>query len=72
MQKVIKGLNNAIDDDDLRKETVRAVADYMRQRIQLRGEHTSWAVKFFICECLNFINVICQVSGHLNILHLNN
>jgi len=24
-------------------------------------EHQNWAWKFFLCECLNFVNVIAQI-----------
>jgi len=26
-----------------------------------KGEHMSWAIKFYLCEVLNFINVVVQV-----------
>ena len=26
-----------------------------------KGEHKSWAVKFYLCEVLNFVNVVVQV-----------
>ncbi len=28
-----------------------------------RGEHTWWAAKFYLCEMLNFINVVVQVGS---------
>ena len=26
-----------------------------------KGEHMSWAIKFYLCEVLNFVNVVVQV-----------
>ena len=60
MQNVIVGLNKAIDKEDDRKPKIKQVASYMQGRMQNRGEHRTWAIKFFLCECLNFVNVICQ------------
>ena len=37
------------------------LATYMQIRMKDTKEHEIWALKFFICECLNFINVICQI-----------
>ena len=54
------GLNKVIDDEDARADRIKLVAGYMRERMQLRGEHRNWAIKFFVCECLNLINVVGQ------------
>ena len=59
-QNVIVGLNKVIDDEDARADRIKLVAGYMRERMQLRGEHRNWAIKFFVCECLNLINVVGQ------------
>ena len=57
---MIVGLNKVIDDEDARADRIKLVAGYMRERMQLRGEHRNWAIKFFLCECLNLINVVGQ------------
>jgi len=61
IKNVIVGLNKAIDKEDDRKPKIKQVASYMQGRMQNRGEHRTWAIKFFLCECLNFVNVICQI-----------
>ena len=64
------GLNKVIDDEDARADRIKLVAGYMRERMQLRGEHRNWAIKFFLCECLNLINVVGQERCHYNRLEL--
>ena len=61
MEKIISGLNKAINDDIEKERKVDQLADYMRVRIKETRYHQIWAVKFFLCECLNFINVILQI-----------
>ena len=61
---MIVGLNKVIDDEDARADRIKLVAGYMRERMQLRGEHRNWAIKFFLCECLNLINVVGQERCH--------
>jgi len=61
IKNIIVGLNRALTDDDHRNKQVALLADYMRQRMKETTEHRWWAGKFFFCECLNFINVICQI-----------
>jgi len=61
IKNVIVGLNKVIDDEDARADRIKLVAGYMRERMQLRGEHRNWAIKFFLCECLNLINVVGQI-----------
>lgn len=61
MKNIIKGLNLAIDDDSIRKDTVKRLADYMKVRMQYLRDHQMWAAKFFFCESLNFVNVVAQI-----------
>ncbi len=55
------GLNIYIRDATARDDQVGALADYMRERIRHSTEHQMWAIKFFACECLNFVNVVAQI-----------
>ena len=34
---------------------------YFTYRMGYRREHKAWARNFFLCECLNFVNVIVQI-----------
>jgi hypothetical protein len=60
-RKIVAGLNSAmyanqeIDLDNL--------ATYMNTRMRpgMRGEHKGWALKFYMCEILNFVNVVVQI-----------
>ena len=61
MQKIICGLNIKIYDDSERKEKVNQLTEYMSVRIRQTRDHNVWALKFFFCECLNFINVVVQI-----------
>ena len=33
----------------------------MKERMTMTHDHQMWALKFFLCESLNFINVVCQI-----------
>ena len=33
----------------------------MKERMRETTEHKAWARNFFVCECLNFVNVIAQI-----------
>lgn len=61
MRHIIVGLNAYIENDDSRDEKVTQLAEYMRERMKNSKEHRSWAMKFFFCEVLNFINVVGQI-----------
>ena len=71
MEKIISGLNNKIYDTTDKEGKVHDLAVYLQTRMKdTRGrccfifsytEHDTWALKFFICECLNFVNVILQI-----------
>ncbi len=58
---MIVGLNNSIISMDERKDKVEQLAEYLRIRIRSGVEHRSWAFKFFLCECLNLVNVVGQI-----------
>ena len=60
-QNVIAGLNIYIFNADERRDNVAELADYLRESIKHTTEHRLWAVKFFLCECLNLLNVIAQI-----------
>ncbi len=55
------GLHNYIKDATEKDDGVKALAGYMRERIETSDEHRMWAIKFFSCEVLNFVNVIAQI-----------
>jgi len=61
LEKIISGLNNKIYDNSEKEGKVYDLATYMQIRMKDTKEHEIWALKFFICECLNFVNVICQI-----------
>jgi len=61
LEKIISGLNNRIYDTTQKEAKVYDLAVYMQIRMKDTKEHEIWALKFFICECLNFINVVCQI-----------
>jgi len=61
LKNIIVGLNKALTDDNTRKQKVSQLGDYMRERMSQTTEHREWALKFFFCECLNFINVVGQI-----------
>ena len=60
-QHVIVGLNNHISDQDKRKDKIGQLAEYLGERLRFSSEHLGWALKFFICECLNMANVVAQI-----------
>ena len=44
-----------------REKKVGQLAGYMKQRREQTHEHWTWAIKFFLCEVLNFVNVVAQI-----------
>ena len=64
LAKIVAGLNNAIDDPTEVDKKVDNITNYMIERMKLskkQHDHQIWAMKFFACECLNFINVVVQI-----------
>ncbi len=45
-------------DSDTKSDRIQMIVKYFRLH---RGTHGSYAIKYFICEILNFINVIGQI-----------
>ena len=48
------------DCDDTDKK-IRNLSNYMIGRRSYKHEHQTWAAKFYLCEVLNFVNVIFQI-----------
>ena len=46
------------DDTD---QKIRNLGNYMIGRRSYKHEHQCWALKFYVCEVLNFVNVIFQI-----------
>jgi hypothetical protein len=55
------GLHNYISSKDERKKKVEQLSDYLSERVRNGGRHRVWAAHFFLCECLNFVNVVAQI-----------
>merc|ERR1719415_115148 len=51
-------MNVPIIDPDTKKDRIKILVDYFTIN---RNNHTFYAFKFFICELLNFINVVGQI-----------
>ena len=64
MKKLMTGLANKIMIDE-KDPKIEEIAKYLRLQISIKSTglkfYQNWAVKFFICECLNFVNVIGQI-----------
>ena len=64
-QNIIAGLNEYIheegDDKPKPEEMIENLANYLKERSKFKREHRMWAFRFFICECLNLVNVIGQI-----------
>jgi len=61
-RKIVAGLNATLyDDQDV---DLNNLVKYMNRRMRpdMRGEHRWWAIKFYLCEALNFVNVIVQIA----------
>lgn len=62
MEKIIIGLQTTIESDNTRDEKISQLSGYLTSRINLcSSEHSMWAIKFAVCEVLNFVNVIFQM-----------
>ena len=59
MELIIAGLNvEGVDDTD---KKIRNLSNYMIGRRSYKQEHQTWAAKFYLCEVLNFVNIIFQI-----------
>ena len=59
MELIIAGLNMGNCEDTDKK--IRNLSNYMIGRRSYKHEHQCWAAKFYLCEVLNFVNVIFQI-----------
>jgi len=59
LELIIAGLNMGDCDDTDKK--IRNLSNYMIGRRSYKQEHQTWAAKFYLCEVLNFVNVIFQI-----------
>ena len=52
---LVQDMNVPIVDSDTKKERIKVLVDYFTMN---KHNHEFYAIKFFICELLNFINVV--------------
>lgn len=58
VRELVDGLQSHIqNEDDFEKKQQKIIEYVMRNK----GHHLMYAVKFFFCEVLNFMNVILQI-----------
>jgi len=57
---IIMGLNLEISSED-RDKKIEDLVKYMKERKKYSYEHQLWTFKFYLCELLNFVNVIFQM-----------
>ncbi|XP_023341792.1 innexin inx2 [Eurytemora carolleeae] len=64
-RRIVAGLNLILDNMEYSDQEIdlNNLATYMNTRVSHgnKGEHISWAIKFYLCEVLNFINVVVQI-----------
>lgn len=58
VKMLVMQLNSPILDDDVKREQKAKLVDYFSDNLH---NHNFYAFRFFICELLNFINVIGQI-----------
>lgn len=58
VENLILDLNNPILNDDKRKKSIHILCQYFKDN---RGHHQTYVFYFFLCEFLNFINVVGQI-----------
>lgn len=61
-RKIMAGLNASMYAN--REMDLKNLTNYLVQRMGpgMQSEHRFWALKFYFCEILNFINVIVQIA----------
>jgi hypothetical protein len=55
---LVQDMNVPIVDSDTKKDRIKLLVDYFTIN---RHNHEFYAIKFFVCELLNFINVVGQI-----------
>lgn len=58
IKMLVQGLMEPIVDNDAKKDQIDLIVRYFKLH---RGTHGLYALKFFFCEILNFVNVIGQI-----------
>merc|ERR1712135_280272 len=61
MKNIVVGLNKHLENEEDKTKKIEQLAKYLKERRKYQREHKSWARNFFLCECLNFINVVIQI-----------
>ncbi|KAF2349606.1 Innexin [Trinorchestia longiramus] len=58
MSMLSDGMNKAIIEEEFKKTRVDMLVNYFTMNLHLHG---SYAIKYIICEVMNFINVVSQI-----------
>jgi len=58
VKMLVQDMNVPIVDPDAKKDRIKILVDYFTIN---RNNHTFYAIKFFLCEMLNFANVLGQI-----------
>uniref|UniRef100_A0A0K8TLK0 Innexin n=1 Tax=Tabanus bromius TaxID=304241 RepID=A0A0K8TLK0_TABBR len=58
IKMLVLDLNHPVVDDQNKNERKKILVDYFAENL---NRHNFYAVRFFICEALNFVNVIGQI-----------
>ncbi|KAF0299720.1 Innexin inx2 [Amphibalanus amphitrite] len=55
---LVMEMNCPIIDEDAKRDRKKLLVDYFQMNLH---NHNFYAIRFFFCEVLNFVNVICQM-----------
>ena len=55
---LVQDMNVPIVEPDVKRDRIKILVDYFTVN---RNNHTFYAFKFFLCELVNFINVVGQI-----------
>ena len=58
MESLVLDLTNPIIDESTKRDRKKLLVNYFTTNMH---NHNSYAVRFFLCEVLNFVNVIVQI-----------
>ena len=58
VKMLVQEMNVPIVDPDTKKDRIKILVDYFATN---RNNHAFYATKFFLCELLNFVNVLGQI-----------